>query len=132
MAERFYCGEAPSKVIVREGAEKRPLDPRFDLRKHSTTGFAWGGDDGGAGSAQQLALALLADALRNDARASRVHHDFNSRVISLFPKRWTITRSRIIAYVDRIETEHNTMPLDDKRRPYTDSLRPGTTPPISL
>ena len=120
MAERFYFGEAPGKVIVREGAEKRPLDPRFDLRKHST-GFAWGGDGGGAGSAQQLALALLADALRNDARASRVHHDFNSRVIPLFPKRWTITRSRIIAYVDRIEIEHNKMPVADMPRPFADS-----------
>jgi hypothetical protein len=40
MAERFYFGEAAGKVFVREGAEKRPLDPRFDLRKHSTTGFA--------------------------------------------------------------------------------------------
>jgi hypothetical protein len=40
MAERFYYGEAPGKVTVREGAEKRPLDPRLDLRKHSSTGFA--------------------------------------------------------------------------------------------
>jgi hypothetical protein len=52
---------------------------------------------------------LLADALQNDARALRVHHDFNSRVVPLFPKRWTITRSRIVAYVDRIETEHNSI-----------------------
>ena len=132
MVERFYYGEAPGKVTVREGAEKRPLDPRFDLRKHSTTGFAWGRDGGTAGSAQQLALALLADALRDDARASRVHHDFNSRVIPLFPKRWTITRSRIIAYVDRIETEHNKMPPADMPRPFSDSLPLGTMPPISL
>jgi hypothetical protein len=76
---------------------------------------------------------LLADALQNDARASRVHHDFNSRVIPLFPKRWTITRSRIIAYVDRIEIEHNnTMPVADMRQPYSESLPPGTFPPISL
>jgi hypothetical protein len=74
---------------------------------------------------------LLADALQNDARASSVHHDFNSRVVPLFPKRWTITRSRIIAYVDRIEIVHNnTMPMADMRRP--DSLPPGTFPPISL
>jgi Family of unknown function (DUF6166) len=132
MAERFYCGEAPGKVTVREGAEKRPLDPRLDLRKHSSTGFAWGGGDGSAGPARQLALALLADALRNDARASRVHQDFDSRVIPLFPKRWTITRSRILAYVDRIETEHNKMPAAEMRRPYSDSLPPMGLPLVSL
>jgi hypothetical protein len=131
VAERFYYGEAPGKVSVREGAEKRPLDPRVDLRKHSSTGFAWSG--GSDGPARQLALALLADALQNDARASRVHHDFSSHVIPLFPKRWTITRSRIIAYVDRIEMVHNTtMPVADTRRPYSGSLPPGTFPPISL
>jgi hypothetical protein len=108
-----------------------PSIPAFDLRKHLSIGFAWSG--GGDGPARQLALALLADALQNDARASRVHHDFSSRVIPLFPKRWTITRSRIIAYVDRIEMVHNTtLPVADTRRPYSGSLPPGTFPPISL
>ena len=129
MAERFYCGEEPGKVTVREGAENRPLDPRLDLRKHSIS-FAWGGVDSSAGSAQQLALALLADALRNDARASRIHQDFSSRVVPLFPKRWTITRSRILAYVDRIETEQNSMPAADRGSPYSFPL--GAIPPASL
>ena len=69
VVERFYCGEAPHQVTIREGAERQPLDTRFDLRKHSSNGFGWG--EGSAGSAQQLALALLADALRNDARAAK-------------------------------------------------------------
>jgi hypothetical protein len=108
MVERFYCGDAPQQVTFREGEERQPLEPRFDLREHSSIGFAWG--EGDAGSAQQLALALLADALRNDARALNVHQEFSRRVIPLFPNRWTISRSRILAYVDRIEAEHNTMP----------------------
>src|SRR5208282_3081982 len=33
MAESFYCGEGPGQVTVREGGEKRPLDPRLDLQK---------------------------------------------------------------------------------------------------
>jgi len=107
MAECFYCGEGPGQVTVREGGEKRPLDPRLDLQKLSPTGFAWGDGSGTAGPAQQLSLALLADALRNDARASRLHQEFKRRVVTLFPKRWTITRSRILAYIDRIESEHN-------------------------
>jgi Family of unknown function (DUF6166) len=128
MAERFYCGEAPRQVIFREGAERQPLDPRFDLRKHSSTGFAWG--SGSAGSAQQLALALLADALRNDARALDVHQDFSRRVIPLFPGRWTITRSRILAYVDRIEAEHNNKRSDLNR--YSNSQSPMAMPPIHI
>jgi Family of unknown function (DUF6166) len=108
MVERFYCGEVPRQVTIREGTERRPLDPRFDLHKHSSsTGFAWG--EGGAEPALQLALALLADALRNDPRALDVHQDFNQRVVPLFPKRWTISRSRILRYVDRIEAQHKTI-----------------------
>jgi hypothetical protein len=129
MAERFYCGEAPGNVTVREGAERWPLDPRVDLLKHSA-GFGWGGADSNAGPAHQLALALLADALQNDARALRVHHNFNSRVVPLFPKRWTITRSRIVAYVEEIETEYNSIAAADMPRP--DSFPPGATPSISL
>jgi hypothetical protein len=127
MAERFYCGERAGQVTVREGEEKQKLDPRLDLRKHSSTGFAWGDGDGSSGSAQQLALALVSDALRNDARASRLHHDFSRRVVTLFPKRWTITRSRILAYIDRIEAEHNMMP-DDAQRTYAAPLPSGAVP----
>jgi hypothetical protein len=127
MEERFYCGEAPRQVTFREGADRQPLEPRFDLRKHSSTGFGWG--EGGAGSAQQLALALLADALQNDARALNVHQAFSRRVIPLFPERWTISRSRILAYVDRIEAEHNTTP--SHMRPYPTSLLQGVSPPMS-
>ena len=71
MAEIFYSGEQPGRVTVRQGETKRPLDPRFDLHKHSPDGFAW--DKGDAGPAQ-LALALLADArqaVANDAERLR-------------------------------------------------------------
>jgi len=35
MVERFYCGEVPRQVTIREGTERWPLDPSFDLHKHS-------------------------------------------------------------------------------------------------
>jgi hypothetical protein len=38
-----------------------------------------------------------------------VHQDFSRRVIPLFSKRWTISRSRVLAYVDRIEAERKTI-----------------------
>jgi Family of unknown function (DUF6166) len=100
MAEIFYSGEQAERVTVRQGEAKRPLDPRYDLRKHSQRGLAWGNGDGG-----QLSLALLADALQNDTRALRLHDRFNRRVVAILPERWTITRSRIVAYVNLMEQE---------------------------
>jgi hypothetical protein len=100
MAEIFYSGEQAGQVTVREGETKRPLDPRFDLCKHSPPGFAWG--HGNSRSAQ-LSLALLADALQNDGRALRLRNRFNRRVVTMLPARWTMTRSRIIDYADMIE-----------------------------
>lgn len=39
MAEIFYSGEETGQVTVRQGETKRALDPRFDLHKHSPSGF---------------------------------------------------------------------------------------------
>ena len=41
--------------------------------------------------------------LGDDSRALWLHHAFNSRVVAIFSDRWTITRSRILAYVNMIE-----------------------------
>jgi len=103
LVERIYSGKPGGQVVVREGVDKRPLNPRIDLRKHSPAGFAWGED---SAAQAELALALLADALDNDERALWLHQDFNRRVLRLLPTRWTITRSRILAYVDMIESKH--------------------------
>jgi len=92
VVERFYSGEPGGQVTVRDdftitdGKPKRSLDHQPD----------------------QLALALLADALGDDDRALQFHQDFNRRVVSIFPARWTITRSRIIAYVNMIELKQLT------------------------
>jgi hypothetical protein len=93
-------------VLVHEGARKRPLDPRFDLRQHSPAGFGRGN---AASGPSRLALALLADALDDDARALQLYLRFSCRVVAIFPQRWTITRSRILAHVDLIEDQvrHN-------------------------
>jgi hypothetical protein len=97
-AGRFYSGSG-NEVTVREGEDKRPLDLRSDLLQQDT-GFAWGHEGAGA---EQLGLALLADALRNDARAIRLYREFTRRVIATLPERCTITRSRIIAHVHMLD-----------------------------
>jgi hypothetical protein len=106
MAEIFYSGDQAGQVTVRVGETKRPLDPRFDLRKSSSAGFAWGKADS---VSAQLSLALLADALANDERALQ---RFNRRVVTMLPARWTITRSRILDYADMIEHPAAAIPED--------------------
>lgn len=70
-----------------------PLDPRFDLRIHSPTGFECG--YGGSGSSQ-LALALLAHHLGDDNRALDLYQDFKWKVVAGMPKSgWTLSASQI-------------------------------------
>jgi Family of unknown function (DUF6166) len=57
----------------------KPLDPRFDLKRLSPTGFEWTYE--GAGPAQ-LALALLADHLGDDRRALALYERFMRAVVA--------------------------------------------------
>ena len=81
---RYYRGDADGAVHVegRDGTDGVPLNPRFDLRNHSPTGFNWG--YAGSGPAQ-LALALVADALGNDNLALSLHQRFKSRFVARLP-----------------------------------------------
>jgi hypothetical protein len=87
-------------VTVRDPDDgKQHLLPlRLDLASHSPTGFECGYE--GSGPAQ-LALALLADALKDDALAVQLHQDFKSRVIAGFPrdKNWVISLASVLAFV---------------------------------
>ena len=70
-----------------------PLNPRYDLRHHSPTGFEWG--YGGSGPAQ-LALALLADALGDDEQARRHYQDFKFKVVASLPQgSWELSEEDI-------------------------------------
>lgn len=55
------------------------LPARHDLWNHSPDGFEWG--YGGSGPAQ-LALAILADHLKDDERAVRLHQAFKFKVVA--------------------------------------------------
>jgi Family of unknown function (DUF6166) len=79
-------------IVCRADGENYQLAPRFDLRNHSPTGFAWG--YGGSGPAQ-LALAILADYFGHDSWPGRsvvgdllactFYQDFKNRVIARLP-----------------------------------------------
>lgn len=90
-----------SAVVVTDGADARLLDPRFDLRSHSPTGFEWG--YAGSGPAQ-LALALTADALGDDDRARRVYQAFKFKVVAtLTADRWRLTEDEVLSAVAEVE-----------------------------
>lgn len=60
-----------------------PLPPRRDLRNHSPTGFEWG--YGGSGPAQ-LALAMAAFCLEDDAAAQAIYQWLKSEIVAAIPR----------------------------------------------
>ena len=91
-------GVVPTAGVV---TDRKELALRLDLRNHSPTGFEWG--YGGSGPAQ-LALALCADALGDDARAQAVYQHYKWQHVLKFPVAgWTMTDEQIkvdVAYLE--------------------------------
>src|SRR3982751_311011 len=81
-------------VTVAEGQQRRPLDPRFDLKRLSGAGFEWTYE--GAGPAQ-LALALLADHLGDDRQALALYEGFMREVVANLDNAWRLTSADIDA-----------------------------------
>jgi len=84
--KRYEGGRSLAGCVVT--VDGRPLDPRYDLRRLSPTGFEWTYE--GAGPAQ-LALALLADHLRDDAKALALHDRFMRAVVADLDNSWELT-----------------------------------------
>jgi hypothetical protein len=78
-------------VVTVDGA---PLDPRYDLKRLSPSGFEWTYE--GAGPAQ-LALALLADHLGDDAGALALYERFMRAVVAELDNSWELTAADIDA-----------------------------------
>lgn len=89
-----------ARCVVVEGGEPRDLDPRYDLVRHSPTGY--GMAYGGSGPSQ-LALAICADALGDDRRAVAVYQEFKWRVVALERDRFEISAEEVRAIADSIE-----------------------------
>ena len=77
----------------------KPLAPRFDLRRLSPTGFEWTYEGNGPA---QLALALLADHLGDDARALRLYQPFMRAVVADLDNSWELTSAEIDAALKAI------------------------------
>ena len=72
----------------------RPLNPRFDLKTFSKMGFEWTYEGDGP---RQLALALLADHLGEDAKALALTETFMRAVVSELDNAWRLTSEEIDA-----------------------------------
>jgi hypothetical protein len=88
-------GLAGAEVTV----DGRALDPRFDLKRLSPAGFEWTYE--GAGPAQ-LALALLADHLGDDARALALYQPFMRAVVADLDNSWELNSTDIDAALEAI------------------------------
>lgn len=72
----------------------KPLPEREDIARLSRDGFEWSYE--GIAPAQ-LALALLADHLGDDARALQLHESFMRDVVANFANEWEMTSADIDA-----------------------------------
>lgn len=95
-----YRGDADGKVFVVNGKKKKLLNARIDLAPNLAPALDWGTKVAGS----RLALAILADHLKDDAEAVRLASRFKWRVIVELPagKPWTITADKIDATLDAI------------------------------
>jgi hypothetical protein len=75
------------------------LDPRFDLKRLSPTGFEWTYEGNGPA---QLALALLADHLGDDTRALALYDPFMRAVVAELDNSWELTSADIDAALKAI------------------------------
>jgi hypothetical protein len=88
---RHYAGDRTIdgvKVTV-DGA---PLDPRTDIAEYSRNGFEWSYE---GPEPRQLALALLADHLGDDAAAKAQVEPFMRAVVANFGNEWEMNSADI-------------------------------------
>lgn len=90
--ERFYRGDKRAAtglaVWLRDDNEQtwRELGSHDDCNRRASA--AW---------------AVLCDALGDEVRAKAVYDAFQERVVAIWPERWTMTRTRVLAYVTELE-----------------------------
>ena len=83
------------KVIV----AGEPLDERTDIQRFSNSGFEWtyAGD-----APRQLALAILANYLGDDARALELSEAFMNAVVADLDNEWKITGDEISTVLETL------------------------------
>lgn len=85
-------------VVTVDGA---PLNPRYDIKLFSRTGFEWTYEGDGP---RQLALALLADHLGDPARALALTDAFMRAVVAQLDNAWELRSEEIESALAGIAT----------------------------
>ena len=85
---------------IKVEVDGRPLDERYDIKRFTRGGFEWTYE---GAEPQQLALALLADHLGDDARALALSAAFMRDVIANLENDWELTSAEVEAALSRIE-----------------------------
>jgi hypothetical protein len=115
-SRKMYTGRrGPQGCVVWAIAgnrERKPRNPRQELRNHSPTGFEWG--YGGSGPAQ-LALAILAEHLGDDHAALSRYQRFKWACIAqIGAANWSLSSEEIDNCLARLsEQQEDTHPLAD-------------------
>lgn len=80
-------------LVTCDGVE---LQTRRELRNHSATGFEWGFN--GSGPAQ-LALAMLCDFFRDDAKGLEYYEEFKTDILApIGSDNWTIKSETLVEW----------------------------------
>jgi hypothetical protein len=92
VAGKTYAGDRTMDGIQVSVDGRRPLDPRFDLRRFSDGGFEWSYE---GPEPEQLAFALLVDHLGDPARAASLSGRFMREVVANFDNEWEMASADI-------------------------------------
>jgi hypothetical protein len=90
-----------------------PLNPRYDLRQFSKTGFEWTYEGDGP---RQLALALLADHLGEAQRALTLTEIFMRTVVAELDNAWRLTSEDIESMLDSLYGANTVAGLDPAKQ----------------
>ncbi len=85
---------------VRVLVDETPLDPRTDLKAYTNRGFEWTYE---GVEPSQLALALLAHHLNDDAKALSLCDAFMRQIIANLDNDWELTSAEIDSAVAKID-----------------------------
>lgn len=85
---------------LRVTVDGKPLGEHYDVKRFTTYGFEWTYE---GESPRQLALAILADYLGDNARAIRLSEPFMKRVVANLDNDWTLKSGEIDSALKSIE-----------------------------